>query len=76
MPQLYLKEVQPFILNSEKSKKGNVKKKKRRGEIVDSEIGQQKVYNRRSTKRSTSLVAADALLLCVEFIQVSAISDS
>ncbi|KAL8586792.1 hypothetical protein ACOMHN_061305 [Nucella lapillus] len=68
MPQLYLKEVEPFILspqNGNKSKTSDGNK--------FSSNGEQKVFTRHGTKRNTSLVATDALLLCLEFIQILAV---
>ncbi|KAK7099717.1 hypothetical protein V1264_022782 [Littorina saxatilis] len=67
MPQLYLKEVEPFLLNPKNGKQTAQKLHK------TSAIGQQKVFSRHNTKRSTSLIASDALLLCLEFFQVLAV---
>ncbi|XP_076462253.1 uncharacterized protein LOC143294718 [Babylonia areolata] len=67
MPQLYLKEVEPFIVSHKNGKRS------KGGDSALSSIGEQKVYNRRTTKRSTSLIATDALLLCLEFFQILAV---
>ncbi|KAK7501125.1 hypothetical protein BaRGS_00007610 [Batillaria attramentaria] len=66
MPELYLKEVEPFITTH------NTDKHKQKG-AKNADIGAQKVYSRRTTKRSTSLIACDALLLCLELLQVLAL---
>lgn len=67
MPELYLKEVEPFIVAHSPDKPSGVK---------GSDIGAQKVYSRRTTRRSTSLIAIDALLLCLELLQMLAILQS
>lgn len=66
MPQLYLKEVEPFILAPKKDTLATNTGKR--------ETGPQKVYSRHLTKRNTSLIATDALLLCLEILQVIPVS--
>ena len=67
MPQMYLKEVEPFIVKPQNDGHSAMEAHTHPG------IGKQKVYSRHTTKRSTSLIATDALLLCLEFFQVLAI---
>lgn len=68
MPKLYLKEIEPFLLASEKT---DLTEKGR--PIKNVETAGQKVFNRHSTKRNTSLIATDAMLLILELLQVLAL---
>lgn len=67
MPELYLKEVEPFLVDHDVDQQTGSQ---------NHAIGGQKVYNRHNTKRSTSLIACDALLLCLELLQVLALLQS
>lgn len=69
MPRLYLKEVEPFIGTSGKYKV--VKRGDANGTQTD--VGDQTHCSHHKTKRNTSLIATDALLLCLEFLQVLAV---